>query len=84
MYPIIKKNYFVKMNTRIRGLSILNTVSAPTPVENKPNSTEVGGCGQKKSDFCQFTEKWLELELSCKHNIFDPLGKLSKSKRRRF
>ena len=56
----------------------------PTPVETGLFSTGVGGCGQKKSGFCQFTEKWLELELSCKNNIFDPLGKLFKSKRRRF
>ena len=54
-----------------------------TPVEIGLFSTRVGGCGQKKSGFCQFTEKWLELELSCKNNIFDPLGKLFKSKRRR-
>ena len=55
----------------------------PTPVKNRPISTGVGGLGQKKSGFCQFTEKWLELELSCKNNIFGPLGKLFKSKRRR-
>ena len=56
----------------------------PTPGEIGPFSTGVGGCEQKKSGFCQFTEKWLKLELSYKNNIFDPLGKLFKSKRRRF
>ena len=55
----------------------------PTPVEIGLFSTGVGGCRQKKSGFCQFTEKWLELELSCKKNIFDPVGKLFKSKRRK-
>ena len=56
----------------------------PTPVEIGLFFTGVGRSGQKKSGFCQFTEKWLGLELSCTNNIFDPLGKLFKSKRRRF
>ena len=36
----------------------------PTTVENRPISMGVGGCGQKKSCFCQITEKRLQLQLS--------------------
>ena len=34
--------------------------------------------------FSQITQKWLVWEHSCKNIIFDPLGKLLKSRRRRF
>ena len=37
----------------------------------RPISSQVGEFLPNKIDFCLITEKWLELELSCKNNIFD-------------
>ena len=46
----------------------------PTWDKIGPFSSQVGGLLPKKIGFCWITEKWLELELSCKNNIFDPSG----------
>ena len=42
----------------------------PTWDENGPILSQVGGLFSKKIGFCWITEKWIELELSCKNNIF--------------
>ena len=58
--------------------------SPPPLVQNWPNCTRGGGDLQNKIGFSQFNQKWLEIKLSCKNNIFYPISQQFKSRRRRF